>query len=63
MEGDIVTLQDLFVFDYKAGQDENGKFLGGLVSTGLRPRFLETLAAAGVAAPTESFGSVPGVRR
>jgi pilus assembly protein CpaF len=48
MEGDIVTLQDLFLFDYKAGQDEHGRFRGTLVSTGLRPRFLERLASEGV---------------
>jgi pilus assembly protein CpaF len=64
MEGDIVTLQDLFVFDYKAGQDEHGKFRGTLISTGLRPRFLEKLTAAGV--PIEGLSMVapaPGARR
>ena len=30
MEGDVVTLQDLFVFDFSAGQDEHGRFRGGL---------------------------------
>jgi pilus assembly protein CpaF len=60
MEGDIVTLQDLFVLDAKAGQDENGRFLGTLVPTGLRPRFIEKLASAGVTAPIDAFG---GVRR
>jgi pilus assembly protein CpaF len=44
MEGDIVTLQDVFVFDYSAGFDEHGKALGSLRSTGLRPRFLDRLA-------------------
>lgn len=48
MEGDIVTTQDVFLFDYGAGVDEQGKFRGGLVSTGLRPRFLERLADHGV---------------
>jgi pilus assembly protein CpaF len=56
MEGDVVSLQDLFVFDYGAGQDEYGRFRGGLVSTGLRPRFVERLAAAGVAVPLGVFG-------
>ncbi|MEX0743728.1 MAG: CpaF family protein, partial [Actinomycetota bacterium] len=32
MEGDVITLQDLFLFDYAAGIDDNGKFLGGLKS-------------------------------
>ncbi|MFC7493411.1 MULTISPECIES: CpaF family protein [unclassified Nocardioides] len=44
MEGDIVTLQDVFLFDYGAGYDEHGRSLGHLRSTGLRPRFLERLA-------------------
>ncbi len=61
MEGDVITLQDLFVFDYSAGFDERGRSLGSLRSTGLRPKFLEKLAAAGVALdPTlfafEKFG-------
>lgn len=48
MEGDIITTQDVFLFDYGAGMDENGKFKGGLASMGLRPRFLERLADHGV---------------
>ncbi|MDQ1691895.1 MAG: pilus assembly protein CpaF, partial [Pseudonocardiales bacterium] len=44
MEGDIITLQDLFLFDFKAGVDETGKFRGALRSTGLRPQFTERLA-------------------
>ena len=32
MEGDIITLQDLFTFDYSAGRDENGRYVGGLVA-------------------------------
>jgi pilus assembly protein CpaF len=48
MEGDIITTQDVFMFDYAAGVDEDGKFKGQLVSTGLRPRFLERLQDHGV---------------
>jgi pilus assembly protein CpaF len=55
MEGDIITLQDLFLFDYKAGVDERGKFRGVLRSTGLRPQFAERLAEHGVAVPTGLF--------
>ncbi|GAC1440577.1 MAG: CpaF family protein [Mycobacteriales bacterium] len=44
MEGDVITLQDLFVFDAKMGWDEDGRSLGALKSTGLRPKFLDTLA-------------------
>jgi pilus assembly protein CpaF len=55
MEGDVVTLQDIFTFDYRAGMDERGRFLGGLKSTGLRPRFMEELAEHGVKVPSEIF--------
>jgi len=48
MEGDIITTQDVFLFDYAAGVDEQGRFKGGLTSMGLRPRFLERLTDHGV---------------
>ena len=48
MEGEIITLQDIFTFDFSAGRDENGRFRGQLISTGLRPRFLQDLADQGV---------------
>ncbi|KQZ67287.1 CpaF family protein [Nocardioides sp. Root151] len=44
MEGDVITLQDVFLFDYAAGFDEHGRARGHLKSTGLRPRFLDRLA-------------------
>jgi pilus assembly protein CpaF len=56
MEGDVVTLQDLFTFDYRAGQDEYGRPKGELRSTGLRPRFSEELADHGITLPAELFG-------
>jgi pilus assembly protein CpaF len=48
MEGEIITLQDLFTFDYSAGRDEAGRFRGQLVSTGLRPRFTQELSDLGI---------------
>jgi pilus assembly protein CpaF len=48
MEGDVITMQDVFVYDHSAGFDENGKTLGRLRATGLRPKFLEKLAHANV---------------
>jgi len=48
MEGDIITTQDVFLFDYAAGTDEQGKFQGHLKSMGLRPRFLDRLSDHGV---------------
>ena len=44
MEGDVITLQDIYVYDHSAGFDSGGKAQGGLRSTGLRPKFLEKLA-------------------
>ncbi|TIC84131.1 CpaF family protein [Nocardioides sp. GY 10127] len=48
MEGDVVTLQEVFAFDHSAGFDEHGRSRGRLRATGLRPRFLETLSDSGV---------------
>jgi len=63
MEGDVITLQDLFVFDYTAGQDAQGRFLGGLRPTGLRPRFTDKLAEVGVQLPAGLFAtSLGGLR-
>jgi pilus assembly protein CpaF len=62
MEGDVITLQDLFLFDYSAGIDEDGHFLGNLRSTGLRPRFLDRLSERGITVPPEVFAPVPGGR-
>ena len=44
MEGDVITLQDIFLFDYGMGVDEDGRFKGHLKATGIRPRFAEKLA-------------------
>jgi pilus assembly protein CpaF len=57
MEGDIITLQDLFVFDFRAGVDEHGRHRGLLHSTGLRPLFVDTLADRGVRVPPGVFGA------
>jgi pilus assembly protein CpaF len=46
MEGDVVTLQDLFVYEHQ-GTDEHGKNHGVLRSTGLRPTFMEKLKQNG----------------
>ncbi len=62
MEGDIITLQDVFLFDYRAGVDERGRYRGELHSTGLRPRFIDTLADRGISLPPGLFGS-PGHSR
>lgn len=56
MEGDIVTLQDAFVFDYSAGVDANGRFLGKPVPTGVRPRFTDRFAELGIKISPAVFG-------
>jgi pilus assembly protein CpaF len=48
IEGDVVTLQDVFRFDYQAETDQFGQPRGVLRPTGLRPRFLDRLAERGV---------------
>ncbi len=55
LEGDTITLQELYTFDYARGRDENGRFLGSLVPTGLRPRFSQELAEQGVDLPGHLF--------
>lgn len=55
MEGDVITLQDLFVFDFSMGIDERGRFRGNIKSTGLRPKFMERLHDVGVDVPSEVF--------
>ncbi len=57
MEGEVITLLDVFAFDFRAGVDENGRFRGTLHSTGLRPRFIDTLAERGVALSPAVFGT------
>src|SRR5215470_10877348 len=55
MEGPVITLQDVCLFDFQAGVDANGKFRGTLRSTGLRPRFVSRLAERGIVIPPETF--------
>ncbi|WP_230007864.1 CpaF family protein [Microbacterium sp. Bi128] len=57
MEGDIVTLQDAFVFDYSAGVDANGRFLGKPVPTGVRPRFTDRFVELGIQISPAVFGT------
>ncbi|MCJ7665778.1 MAG: Flp pilus assembly complex ATPase component TadA, partial [Actinobacteria bacterium] len=55
MEGDVITLQDIFLFDYSMGIDERGKFRGIIKPTGLRPRFMTRLHDYGIDLPAEVF--------
>lgn len=55
MEGDVVTLQDIFLFDYHQGMDEHGHFRGNLKATGLRPSFMTKLEDHGIQVPAQVF--------
>ena len=54
MEGDVITLTDLFVFE-QTGYS-NGKVVGRLKPTGLRPKFIDKIEAAGIHLPASIFG-------
>jgi pilus assembly protein CpaF len=61
MEGEIITLCDLFVFEYAEGRDKDGRIKGRLQPTGLRPKFDDRLNELGIVVspdvfePTKSF--------
>jgi len=54
MEGDIIVMQDIFVFEQN-GRDEDGKIIGQMKPSGIRPKFIEKLAANGINIPNEIF--------
>jgi pilus assembly protein CpaF len=59
MEGDIITLTDLYTFDYSAGIAEDGRFRGTTVATGLRAHFADHLRQVGIEVPAVLFGALP----
>jgi len=63
MEGDVITLQDLFLFDFGMGVDTDGRFKGHLKSTGIRPKFAERLADFGIRLSGDLFQSEGFARR
>jgi len=58
MEGNVVTMQDIFVFR-KRGIKENGEVLGDFIPTGVRPKFAERLLVSGIHFPTNMFETPP----
>ncbi len=54
MEGDVITTQDIFVFQQE-GVDKNGKVRGRFRATGIRPRFASRLASYGIQLAPELF--------
>jgi pilus assembly protein CpaF len=57
MEVDMVTLQDIFVFE-KRGVSPDGRVLGRFAATGIRPKFYEKLLSAGIRLPADLFDEV-----
>ncbi len=58
MEGDVVVLSDIFVFEQLG--IENGKIIGRLKPTGVRPKFYERIENAGITLPATIFGARSG---
>jgi pilus assembly protein CpaF len=58
MEGSIISMQDIFIFE-KMGVREDGKVLGGFRTTGIRPKFAEQLERSGITLPPNVFE--PGI--
>jgi pilus assembly protein CpaF len=54
MEGDVITTTDIFLFEQTGV--ENGKVIGRLRPTGLRPKFMEKIESAGIHLPPSIFG-------
>ncbi len=54
MEGDVITMTDIFIFE-QTGM-ENGQIIGRLRPTGLRPKFMDKIEAAGIHLPPSIFG-------
>jgi len=54
MEGDIITMQDIYVFE-QTGVDEQGRVVGRFKATGIRPKFLERFESMGIPLPSGMF--------
>jgi pilus assembly protein CpaF len=61
MEGDIITMQDIFVFE-KAGMNQDGRVVGRFRATGVRPKCWERLRTAGIHLPPDMFDGAVEVR-
>ena len=63
MESDTVVMQDIFGFDYSMGVSDEGRYLGHLKPTGLRPKFAQKLEFMGIDMPGELFANARETRR
>ena len=60
MEGDVISIQDLFVFE-RNGMRDNGSVSGRFRATGIRPDCAERIIAAGVRLPADTFSHVQAI--
>jgi pilus assembly protein CpaF len=58
MEGSTITLQDIFLFDFSAGVDADGRFRGKTVPTGVRPMFTDRFTDLGIVVSPGVFGTL-----
>ena len=60
MEGDVITMQDIFVFE-RTGMNAEGKVTGRFRATGIRPKASERFAASGIQLPMQLFEHVHAI--
>jgi pilus assembly protein CpaF len=54
MEGDVITMTDIFVFEQTGFED--GRVIGRFRPTGLRPKFMDKIETSGIHLPASTFG-------
>ncbi|MBP9181815.1 MAG: CpaF family protein [Fuscovulum sp.] len=54
MEGNVITMQDIFVFR-RLGKSDDGRILGDFTATGIRPHCMDTLVSSGVSVDPADF--------
>ena len=54
MEGEIITMQDIFTFRQE-GKDNRGRIIGKIVPTGIKPKFIDKLLKTGIVLPSDIF--------
>ena len=60
MEGDVITMTDIFIFEQTGFED--GKIIGRLRPTGLRPKFIDKIESSGINLPASIFGVGTGAK-
>ncbi|MBP1632325.1 MAG: CpaF family protein, partial [Acidobacteria bacterium] len=59
MEGDLISLQDVFRFEYLPGTTPEGRVNGAIRATGIRPGFADHLTELGIPMPSAAFEPGP----